>query len=79
MTLPTWRLLDVAHYWLILTTPDQEQQRELNERLTGPLSHQHRNAPVQRAPGIRPPTWWKGDAYATQSSLAAASELRHRG
>lgn len=56
---------------------DKEQQQNLDRTLTATGSNLSPwPAPdLPKRPGRRPPPWWRGDAAATASNLAAARSM----
>lgn len=66
--------LDLVHrYVLIISKP--EEHDKINASLTGPLN-KGGAAQVDEQAGFIPPSWWKGDEYASRSGMLAAATLR---
>lgn len=66
------RFLDlVHHYMLSITKP--EDHANLNRQLIGASTA----VPVtDKTAGFAPPSWWKGDDYASKSALAARVSMK---
>lgn len=58
-----------------LLTNSEDDMTKLNAALVGPPQID-RPMVVDEKAGFTPPAWWKGDEFASQSSLAAAMTLR---
>lgn len=56
------------------TKSDDDLVRLNNELIGPPLTD--RPTVVDHKTGIIPPSWWKGDAYASKSGLAAMMTLK---
>lgn len=69
--------MDLVHYVLIREIQDDGERKRLNDLLTGAPEAPTKTV-VDEQTGIQPPSWWRGDAYASRSAYAAASTLRHR-
>jgi hypothetical protein len=68
--------LDMAHRYLLLVLQDKpEAQTQVNRELLGP-PRVNRPTVIDERAGFVPPAWWKGDAYASRSGIAAAFTLR---
>lgn len=63
---------DLVHFYIIRGTKPEDHQR-INSIVTGPLTA-HRK--VDEQVGFVPPSWWRGDDYASQASLAATMTLK---
>ena len=61
------------HYLLLQTEPDKHNQ--LNNVLIGP-PRIDRPSLVDEQAGFVPPSWWKGDEYASRSGIMAAATMR---
>lgn len=64
--------LDLVHHYLLLVS-DPEQHDRLNRELIGSLASTGRVDPVA---GFAPPSWWRGDEYASRSGVVAAVSMR---
>lgn len=67
--------LDLAHRYALLIADKPEDRERLNQVLLGPPRIRGVSLIDERA-GFVPPAWWKGDAYASRSSLAAMMTLK---
>lgn len=66
--------LDLTHRYTLMCS-DPENHERINQRLTGPLTTDPPR-PVDERAGFAPPSWWKGDDYASRSGQLAALALR---
>lgn len=70
--LPPPDFLDLVHHYLLLSVDEKEHAR-LNRTLIGAGEA----APeIDERAGFAPPSWWRGDDYATKSGIAAKLTLR---
>ena len=67
--------LDLVHHFIIINAKSDEDRVRLNRMLIGP-PQVDRPTVVDERTGIVPPSWWKGDDYASQSGLAAMMTLK---
>ena len=59
---------------LLQTKP--ESHAGLHQQFTGPVGGDRAPARVDEQAGFAPPSWWRGDDYASRSGIAAAATLR---
>jgi hypothetical protein len=67
--------LDATHRFMLITAEKPEDRKRINNLLIGPLSGGG-EAPVDERAGFAPPSWWKGDEYASRSGQLAALTLK---
>jgi hypothetical protein len=67
--------LDLAHRYALLITDEAADRERLNRMLLGPPRIRGTSLVDERA-GFVPPAWWRGDEYASRSSLAAMMSLK---
>lgn len=89
MALPAHRLLNLIYHWL-RERLDEDGRAQMDDALadadrvelvvrTAPAAApQRRHVPGTAPPGIRPPSWWKGDRAAFRSSQQAMSDITRR-
>lgn len=63
------------HHFISMNTPKDEDRAQLNRELIGP-PRVDRPTVVDEKTGIVPPSWWKGDEYASKSGIAAMMTLK---
>lgn len=69
--------LDLAHRHALLLAEDEEAQERINRVLLGPpRMGGNKTSPVDEQAGFVPPPWWRGDEYASRSSVAAMMTLK---
>lgn len=67
--------LDLAHRFLLLMTDDEQQRKRWDQLLLGPPKITGTTVVDEKA-GFVPPAWWRGDEYASRSSMAAMLSLK---
>lgn len=67
--------LDLSHRYVLLHTEKDEDRERLNRILIGP-PRVHGASLVDERAGFVPPAWWRGDEYASRSSVAAMMTLK---
>jgi hypothetical protein len=66
------QFLDLTHHY-VLTLAKAEDHDKINKDLIGvPLT----SRPVDEQAGFTPPSWWKGDEYASRSGIVATTTMR---
>jgi len=65
----------VHHYVLLVTKP--EEHDKFNRELIGPRQS-GLVTQVDPLAGFVPPSWWRGDEYASNSGIMAGATLRRR-
>lgn len=68
--------LDLAHRYALLNT-EPENHARLNSSLIG-RPRVDRPTLVDERAGFVPPSWWRGDDYASRSGVLAAATLTRR-
>jgi hypothetical protein len=69
--------LDLTHRYALLAAEDDEGRERINRVLLGPPRlGGGKTSPVDEQAGFVPPAWWKGDEYASRSSVAAMMTLK---
>lgn len=68
--------LDLTHRYVLLVT-DEDRHAQLNQSLIGP-PRITRPSTVDPKVGFTPPSWWRGDEYASRNAVAAMSTLRRK-
>jgi len=61
----------------VLLVTDPKEHDKINESLTGPSRIDHVTQVDEKA-GFTPPSWWRGDDYASRSGIMATATLRRR-
>lgn len=67
----------MTHRFILAHAKTDEDRERLNRELLGPPSVNRPLAVDPRA-GFVPPSWWKGDEYASRSGMAAVFTLTRR-
>lgn len=66
------RFFDVVHHYILLVT-DPKEHAKLNRQFVGASTA----VPViDKQAGFAPPSWWKGDDYASRSGIAARVTMK---
>lgn len=66
------RFLNLVHHY-VLTIAKPEEHAKLNRQLIGASTA----VPViDKKAGFAPPSWWKGDEYASRSAIAARVTMK---
>ena len=65
------RFLNLVHHYILLVT-DPSEHKKLNQELIGPSQIERK---IDERAGFVPPSWWKGDKYASDSMNAARFTL----
>jgi hypothetical protein len=66
-----------VHYYILMRVKDEADQERVTNVLIGPPLTE-RTTVVDEQVGFSPPTWWKGDDFASRSGVAASVTLRRR-
>lgn len=66
--------LDLVHTYALRLTREEDRER-LTAELTGPPRVVRPSLVDERA-GFVPPSWWRGDEYASRSGVAAMMTMR---
>lgn len=61
------------HHYILLNS-DPEEHNKINRQLIGNFTTRERK--IDERAGFAPPSWWKGDDFASHSGLAAAVSLK---
>jgi hypothetical protein len=67
--------MDLVHNFILLSVKEPGQAAQLETQLIGPLGAGALSRTSDTG-GITPPSWWKGDEYASRSSLLAMTTMR---
>lgn len=73
-TLSPSAFLDLVHVYILKFTKSEDHE-QVTSQLIGP-PRITRPTLVDERTGIVPPTWWKGDAYASNSGVAAMLSMK---
>lgn len=68
--------LDITHYFIMMLVKTEEDANKLNQALIGPPLVD-RPTVVDEHAGFVPPSWWRGDEFASQSSIAAMMNIKN--